>query len=323
MLEPLADDVHTGSGRDAAVLLDAPVRRHDRQPKPGMVRPVAGGKQDGADSLGAQVQRRRQRQERRQREDAPRATPRGQARPARCDRRRRRESGASAGRRPRPCRARSSRNVARPAVSRSSRPVSRTPFACSAARSRSLAGQLRVVAADELHGRLLACGRHVRHVVDRAGKAAGALQPPEDVHPAVAAGHPGVPADSEHDRTARSGKLVSDLHARRRSADDEHATGRQLRRVAVLRRCDHLERRPARIWAGTVGVPCGPVATTTWRARQVPWSVTTRYRSPDARGARDTSSTFADSTTGASNEAAYRSSRSHEVAGALVRVRRG
>ena len=44
------------AARDAAALADAAVRRPDRQPQPGVVGAEAGGDQDGADALGAQVQ---------------------------------------------------------------------------------------------------------------------------------------------------------------------------------------------------------------------------------------------------------------------------
>ena len=42
-----------------------------------------------------------------------------------------------------------------------------------------------------------------------------------------------MPADREDDLPAGAGQLVGDLHAGRRGADDEHAAGRELRRVAV------------------------------------------------------------------------------------------
>ena len=66
----------------------------------------------------------------------------------------------------------------------------------------------------------------VAHLVDRARRAAGALEPPVDVHAAVAARHPVVPADGQDDLATRGGELVGDLDAGGRRPDDEHAARR-------------------------------------------------------------------------------------------------
>ena len=76
----------------------------------------------------------------------------------------------------------------------------------------------------------------------------------------------------------------------------------------------HLERYAAEVstWtsgerpctaAGTCARPVGPVATTTWRARQDTSPVSTRYPSPSG----DTRRTSRPSSSGAADEAAYRS----------------
>jgi hypothetical protein len=69
-----------------------------------------------------------------------------------------------------------------------------------------------VVAADELQRGLPAGGRGVGDVVDGPGQAPGHLEPPEDVHAAVAPRHPGVPADGEGDVPPGAVELVGDLH---------------------------------------------------------------------------------------------------------------
>ena len=130
--------------------------------------------------------------------------------------------------------------------------------------------RVRTGASDELQGGFAAGRVGIGHLVDGAREPAGGLEPPEDVHAAVAAGHPGVPADREDDVPARPGELVGDLHPRRRGADHQHATrgpgGSGLRyRLLVITR---TSARPTA--AGTRGVPCGPVATTTERGRHVP-----------------------------------------------------
>ena len=81
--------------------------------------------------------------------------------------------------------------------------------------------------ADELQRGFVAGGDRVGQLVDGAVEAADALQPPEDVHPAVAARHAGVAADGEHDVTSGVGQLVGELHAGGRGADHEHAAVRQ------------------------------------------------------------------------------------------------
>ena len=67
-------------------------------------------------------------------------------------------------------------------------------------------------------------GDGVGHLVDRARQPPGRLEPPEQVHPPVAAGHPGVPADRQDHVAAGPGELVGDLHPGRGGADDEDAT---------------------------------------------------------------------------------------------------
>src|SRR3954468_12067226 len=56
VLEALAHGVDARGSGDAAVLADAAVRSRDGQPQPGVVRPEAGGDDDGADALGPQVE---------------------------------------------------------------------------------------------------------------------------------------------------------------------------------------------------------------------------------------------------------------------------
>ncbi len=94
--------------------------------------------------------------------------------------------------------------------------------------------------ADQLHRRLAAGSRRVGDLVDGAGEPAGDVQPPEDVHASIPAWHPGVSTDRENHLAPRAIDLVGDLHARGRGADYEHATWRELSRVAVAVGSEHL-----------------------------------------------------------------------------------
>ena len=104
---------------------------------------------------------------------------------------------------------------------------------------------VRAGASDQLHRWLTARGRRVGHLVDGACEPAGGLQPPVDVHPAVAARHPAVPPDREHDVAPRPGELVGDLHPRRGGAHHQHATRVQTAGVAVPVGGDHADIGPS------------------------------------------------------------------------------
>ena len=97
--------------------------------------------------------------------------------------------------------------------------------------------------ADELQRRLAAGGGRVGHLVDGPVQAPDALEPPEDVHAAVAPRQPAVPADGQHDGSPGRGQLVGQLHARGRRADDEHAAVGQPAGVPVAGRHDLRDRR--------------------------------------------------------------------------------
>ncbi len=95
-----------------------------------------------------------------------------------------------------------------------------------------------VGSADQLERGFVAGGDRVRRLVDGAVEAADALQPPVDVHAAVAARQSGVTADGEDDVPSGVGEFVGELHPGGRGADDQHAAGRQRGRAAVGRRSD-------------------------------------------------------------------------------------
>ena len=115
-------------------------------------------------------------------------------------------------------------------------------------------GTAGVVSADELQRRLPPGRLGVGHVVDGPGEPTGRLEPPEDVQAPVATGHPRVPADGEGHVAPGPAELVRDLQPGRRRAHDEHATGGELGRIAVVDRGDRLDaletgrhvRRPVR-----------------------------------------------------------------------------
>ena len=163
-------------------------------------------------------------------------------------------------------RVRSSAKPARGRRCQPSRPVSSTP-AARRARDPGCDGPAgRRAAATVRDG-----PRRVRHVVDGPVEAADPLQPPEDVHAAVAARQPAVAADRQHDVTSGAGEFVGELHAAGRCADDEHAAARQRGRVAVGRRRELDEGRIELAGhAGHGGRSHHPVAITTLPARQCP-----------------------------------------------------
>ena len=80
---------------------------------------------------------------------------------------------------------------------------------------------------DQLCGRLPPGQLAVAHLVDRRVEQAEAIEPPVDVHPAVAARHPGVAADGDRHVAPCGLQLVGELHAGRRGSDDQHAAVRQ------------------------------------------------------------------------------------------------
>ena len=99
------------------------------------------------------------------------------------------------------------------------RPTRCTPLACSVARS-----------SDEWSVRPTSCSdgsfraaTHVANVVDGPVEGADHVEPPEDVHAAVAPRHAAVAADGERHLAAAGAQLVGELHAGGRRADDEHA----------------------------------------------------------------------------------------------------
>ena len=214
VLEPLADHVDararrsprgTGGCAPSAPLIG---RSH-----PGVVGAVAGRQDDRPDPFGAQVEPRPERLQPGRARDGPAAST-SRVRPARSTYRSMASRKACMRRRHADVRSASpSPNVAMLPCRPWSRPVSRTPRRCSAARSTSLSTVSAPARPDELEGGLAAGCVRVGHLVDRACEPAGGLEPPEDVHAAVAAGHPGVPADREDDVPARPGELVGDLHA--------------------------------------------------------------------------------------------------------------
>ena len=180
---------------------------------------------------------------------ARRPTPRGSARPGR-----RSVSTASRNRfilwsAAATLSARSSRNRAVLPATPSKPSGEPDPVALQGAEVEVVGVALGVVAADELHRGLVPGGARVGHLVDRPRQPAGVVEPPEDVHPAVAPRHPGVPADREDDLPPGAVQLVGDLHAGRRGAHDEDAAGGELAGVAVAVRGQHLGagagRRPA------------------------------------------------------------------------------
>jgi hypothetical protein len=90
--------------------------------------------------------------------------------------------------------------------------------------------------ADHLGGWLVPREQAVGHLIDRRVEEAEAVEPVVDVHPAVVAGHAGVPADGDRHVSSGRPELVGELGAGRRHADHQHATVRQRPRIAVLTR---------------------------------------------------------------------------------------
>ena len=275
----------------------------DGQPEPRVVGTVAGGDHHGADALArrgrANAGRRRYVERTRpvRRQHLGAESGHGDVLVDVVE-----EVGASPGRRRRPCSARSPGTAPGFPASRRSGPTSRTPR-CLQRR----AGRGRVGAAWP-PGRPTSWSDGSRRAATGSGTSSIVRasrpvlsQPPEDVHAPVATWHPGVPSDGEDDVASGPAELVGDLHARRRRADHEHASRRQQGWVAVGGwTVEHVA--PCRGQRARRGVPCGPVATTTWRARQVPRSVTTRY-CPEAADAAARAPSVPP-TTGAPNDSA-------------------
>ena len=96
-----------------------------------------------------------------------------------------------------------------------------------------------VRAADELERGFVAGADRIGHLVDRLVEGADPIEPPEDVHPAVAAGQAAVGADGEHD-------VVTGACAARRRAG--HRWPRRRRRARHRRRrpqgCGSCSARP-------------------------------------------------------------------------------
>ncbi len=92
------------------------------------------------------------------------------------------------------------------------------------------------VGADELERGEVARPDEVVDLVPALVEDAEHVEPPEDVAPAVAAGHADVLADREGHRPSGALELLGDLQAARRPADDEDAAAGQPVRVAVLQR---------------------------------------------------------------------------------------
>ena len=160
-----------------------------------------------------------------------------------------------------------------------------------------------VLTADELQRALVAAPGRVGDLVDRLGERADLVEPPPDVHPPVAAGNPAVTADGEHDLPAGAGELVGDLDAGGGGAHDEHPARRGAgpgcgRRSGVSwATSDGAGRRPAARAAGR---------TSRWRSRRWPARPRRRRscRTVKPSSARRASATSLCSSTGASNEPA-------------------
>ena len=233
MLEALAEDVQAGIGRDAAALADLARRVEHREVQPRVAAPVAGRPDHRRDAAGPEVEPGRLVGEREPGWGSGSRTsvvrPVASMWASMSARTRRMRASALATVRPRSA----AKPTSWPSMS-VRRPVSSTPAAWRVARSRvRWSGR-----PTELQRGLVAGGDRVRRLVDGAVEAADALQPPVDVHAAVAARQPAVAADGEDDVTAGAGELVGELHAGGRGADDQHTAGRQRVRAAIGRRRD-------------------------------------------------------------------------------------
>ena len=115
--------------------------------------------------------------------------------------------------------------------------------------------------AGQLHRGQAAGPDEIVHLVVALVEDARRLHPPQDVRPAVAAGHPDVLSHGDADRPPVAQQLVGDLDAARRGADDQDAALGHLVRVPVLdgreggdlRREGLPERRRGRDVAGARG----------------------------------------------------------------------
>ena len=90
-----------------------------------------------------------------------------------------------------------------------------------------------VAAADQLDGALVARPDGVLDLVDRAAEGADPVEPPPDVHAAIAAGQPAVAANGEHDVATGADEFVGDLHAGRRRPHDQHPAVGHEARIAI------------------------------------------------------------------------------------------
>ena len=125
---------------------------------------------------------------------------------------------------------------------------------------------------DQLHRRFVAGGHRVGHLVDGAVEAADALEPPEDVHAAVAAGQSGVAADGKNDVAAGAGSSSASCTpvAEAPTTSTPPAGSASGLRYAAGVTWAMPGSRPLAI-AGTAGRSHQPVAITTSPARQRRW----------------------------------------------------
>ena len=103
--------------------------------------------------------------------------------------------------------------------------------------------QFRVPTTDQLERGLPSRRIAIWRAVDRLCEATGGLQPPEDVHAPVAAGHSGVPTDREGHRAPSAEEFVGDLYAGRGRTHHEHAPWWKVGRTPVGGSGHHLDAR--------------------------------------------------------------------------------
>ena len=238
VLEALADDVHAGCVGHAACLAEDAVVTGDGQVDPVVVRVVAGGQDDGADPFAAQIEPGRRARCGDGRRSDWRQDLAGQAGAVDVA-----VDGVQQGvHAPVGVRGEGCELVAEPcgvALQALETAGESDPTTLEGGQVDAALVGVRVGASGQLKGWFAAGGCGVGHLVDGAGEPAGGLQPPEDVHPAVAAGHPGVPPGGQDDVAARSCELVGDLHPRGRGTHDQDPSRIQLARVSVPVAGDH------------------------------------------------------------------------------------
>ncbi len=184
-----------GTRGDARLLTDRAVRSQDREMQPRVIRAIPSRDEHSSDVLSGQVKSR---------DGVRHLTGRGRvgstspARPASstyrstASRKRCILRSASA-----TVSSRSLLNEATVPTTSFSLPARRTPRACSTPRSRSRPRRHGSGLPDQLQRVLPTSRAEITHVIDGAGQPTGGSQPPEPVHPPVAARHPGVPADGQ------------------------------------------------------------------------------------------------------------------------------